>query len=160
MREARGPGRASGRLREDRVPADGREDVLLDAPQLEAKNLALSIDELSVGDVIKLKGVRLEVESLDAELLLEARLENLRVIVERLTETANLGMSLFMAPAYGFNLFAAMAYRNAEIWQDLVQAQARLLAPPGMPPNARLPRPPAAPRALVRSPERPPEERA
>jgi hypothetical protein len=90
-------------------------DILLDAPQLEAQNLALEIDDLELANLIRIGKVRLELESLDAELFLQTQLGDLLHTLNRLTSTVNLGLSLFFAPAYNFNLAAAAWYEYLEL---------------------------------------------
>jgi pyruvate/2-oxoglutarate dehydrogenase complex dihydrolipoamide acyltransferase (E2) component len=126
---ARGENRGLSRARrEDKEAAAGdqsvpeKADILLDAPQLEAQDLALEIEDLELANLIRIGKVRLELESLDAELFLQTHLGDLLHTLNRLTSTVNLGLSLFFAPAYNFNLAATAWYEYLELtrrWFEL-----------------------------------------
>lgn len=107
-------------------------DVLLDAPRLSADDLNLEIEDLEIDGVLRIGKVSLNAENLDAQLYLKADLDNLRVIVERMTGTANLAMSLFFMPAYNFNLWSGLAYRNLETMRRIMETQSA-----GSPANGR-----------------------
>jgi hypothetical protein len=83
---------------------DGREpDVLLDVSELEVDRINLEVEELeahvavlaelanlvklSVGVDARLAGVKLEIEGVEATVLLKARLENVRAILEKALDT-------------------------------------------------------------------------
>jgi pyruvate/2-oxoglutarate dehydrogenase complex dihydrolipoamide acyltransferase (E2) component len=150
-RMARGEGKGSSRTRRGDAEAGAgdrfvpgkpeRADILLDAPQLEAQNLALEIDDLELANLIRIGKVRLELESLDAELFLQTHLGDLLHTLDRLTSTVNLGLSLFFAPAYNFNLAAAAWYEYLELtrrWFELplemvegrTRQEAKVVPPP------------------------------
>lgn len=121
-----GPSRAGGgRTRAgDRFVSGKPEeaDILLDAPQLEAQNLSLEIDDLELANLLRMGKVRLELESLDAELFLRTQLGDLLRTLDRMTSTVNLGLSLFFAPAYNLNLAATAWYEYLELtrrWFEL-----------------------------------------
>lgn len=139
---ARGEGKGSSRARREDTEAGAgdqfvprkpeKADILLDAPQLEAQDLALEIDDLEFAKLIRIGKVRLELESLDAELFLQTHLGDLLHTLNRLTSTVNLGLSLFFAPAYNFNLAATAWYEYLDLtrrWLELplemVEGQSR-----------------------------------
>src|ERR1700756_188325 len=81
------------------VPSEPEKtDILLDAPQLKVKALALEAENLNLVNLILIGKLRLEIEDLDAELFLQTHLGNLLHTLNQLTSTANLGLSLFFAP--------------------------------------------------------------
>jgi hypothetical protein len=86
------------------VPPDGQEpDVLLDVRELEVDRLTLDVEELrahvslmaelanllrlSVGVDARLDRVKLEIEGVEANVLLKVRLEHVRAILEKALET-------------------------------------------------------------------------
>jgi pyruvate/2-oxoglutarate dehydrogenase complex dihydrolipoamide acyltransferase (E2) component len=101
---------ARRRGRDDGVPARGRQraagdepDVILDVSQLEVERITLEVDDLrahvsilaelanlvslSVGADVQLGRVKLEIEGVKAQVLLEVRLEHVRAILEKALET-------------------------------------------------------------------------
>ena len=97
-------------------------DILLDAPRLEAKDLALEIEDLNLANLVRIGKVRLEVQSLDAELFLQTHLGDLLHSLDLITSTANLGLTLFFAPVYNFNRAADAWYENGQLarrWFEL-----------------------------------------
>jgi hypothetical protein len=83
-------------------------DILLDAPQLKVKGLALEIENLELANLIRIGKVGLEVENLDAELFLQTQLGNL-------LHTVNLALGLLFAPAYNFNAAVAAWYNYLDL---------------------------------------------
>ena len=108
-----------------RKPEDTDLDVLLDAPQLQAEGLVVEIEDLELGDLVKIGKVRIEARSLDAQLLLQAKLDTLLAIVDRLLTTIDASLALFAAPMHSFNLLMAATHRNLGILQDLTRATVR-----------------------------------
>jgi pyruvate/2-oxoglutarate dehydrogenase complex dihydrolipoamide acyltransferase (E2) component len=101
---------ARRRGRDDGVPARGRQraagdepDVILDVSQLEVERITLEVDDLrahvsilaelanlvslSVGADVQLGRVKLEIEGVKAQVLLEVRLEHVRAILEKALDT-------------------------------------------------------------------------
>ena len=108
-----------------RKPEDTDLDVLLDAPRVQAEGLVVEIKDLELGDLVKIGKVRIEARSLDAQLLLQARLDTLLAIVDRLLTTIDATLALFAAPMYSFNLLIAATYRNLGILQELTRVTVR-----------------------------------
>ena len=126
--EDRGPFRApTNRERSvlrkgSKVGETEKPDILLDAPRLEAKDLALEIEDLNLANLVRIGKVRLEVQSLDAELFLQTHLGDLLHSLDLITSTANLGLTLFFAPVYNFNRAADAWYENGQLarrWFEL-----------------------------------------
>ncbi len=109
-----------------RKPEDTELDILLDAPQLEAESLVVEIEDLELGDLVKIGKVRIEARNLDAQLLLQARLDTLLELVDRLLTTIDASLALFTAPMYSFNLLMGATYKNLGILQDLTRATVRV----------------------------------
>lgn len=100
-----------------------RADILLDAPQLKVKTLALEIENLNLANLVRIGKVRLEVENLDAELFLQTQLGNLLYTVNRLISTLNLSLSLFFAPVHSVTVAVAA-------WSDYLELRRRGLELP------------------------------
>jgi hypothetical protein len=116
------------------VPAEPEKtDILLDAPQLKVKNLALEIENLELANLIRIGKVRLGIENLDAELFLQTELGDLLHTLDRLTATLNLGLSLLFAPVYNLNVAVAA-------WSDYLELTRRWLELPIKFSHYRLPR--------------------
>jgi hypothetical protein len=94
----------SGRAPSPDVPAEGQEpDVLLDVSELEVDKLTLEVEDLrahvslmaelanllrlSVGVDATLDRVKLEIEGVEAKVLLKVRLEHVRAILEKALDT-------------------------------------------------------------------------
>jgi hypothetical protein len=116
------------------VPAEPEKtDILLDAPQLKVKNLALEIENLELANLIRIGKVRLGIENLDAELFLQTELGDLLHTLDRLTATLNLGLSLLFAPVYNLNVAVAA-------WSDYLELTRRWFELPIKFSHYRLPR--------------------
>lgn len=110
------------------APANpGEADILLDAPLLEAQNLVLEIENLELANLIRIGKVRLEVESLDADLFLQTNLGDLLHTLNRLASTVDLGLSLFFAPVYNFNRAADAWYANLDLARRWFELPVRMM---------------------------------
>ncbi|MDD5207744.1 MAG: hypothetical protein PHS17_20105 [Desulfobacterales bacterium] len=119
------------------VPSEaGKEDILLDAPQLKAKTLAIETENLELASLVRIGKVRLAIENLDTELSLQTHLAELLHTINRLTSTINLSLGLFFAPAYNFNVAAAALCEYLDFarrWFDLSIKFAEAARRPGTP---------------------------
>jgi hypothetical protein len=102
LRTGRSP--SNGQWPDDQEPDDGQEpDVVLDVPELEVDTITLEVRDLrahvsilvelanllniSVGVDARLDEVKLEIEGVEAEVHLVARLKNVRIILVKALET-------------------------------------------------------------------------
>jgi hypothetical protein len=94
---------ADGQAPEDQEPDGGEPDVLLDVSELEVDRINLEVDDLrahvsilaevanllnlSVGVDARLARVKLEIEGVEAKVLLKVRLKHVRAILEKALDT-------------------------------------------------------------------------
>lgn len=67
-------------------------DVFLDAPQLNADGIDLEIENLDIAKIIKIGKVKVNISGLEAQLLLEVRLEKVVGLVDRLLDSVDRGV--------------------------------------------------------------------
>lgn len=122
---ARHPRRAARQaiLRSPSIPeAPEPADILLDAPQLKVKALALELEHLELANPLRIGKVRLAVENLDAALFLQTHLTRLLDTLNRLSSTLNLGLSLSLAPLNQLSVATAAWHNCLELtrcWFEL-----------------------------------------
>ena len=103
LRSARWPSKGQGQEPDGREPDGQKPDVVLDVPELEVDKISLEVGHLrahvsilaelaellniSVGVDARLDEVKLEIEGVEAEVHLVARLKNVRAILEKALET-------------------------------------------------------------------------
>lgn len=98
-------------------PAGSVPDVFLDAPQLNADGIDLEIENLDIAKVIKIGKVKVSISGLEAQLLLEARLEQVVGLVDRLLKSVDRGV----------DQVSDLIKDKPEILQSVIQAAENLL---------------------------------